>query len=217
GTANGLNVLVEHFVWFRCAGRLLEIIVRRVVDRFAVHDIEERRDRRTIALAMTGPAGDDLSSREGRPIDGLRHLDHLARRNFPRRVGGPVRIVTLEAADAEGGGEDYHRPHELVHGNAFEQLHVLESFFRHLRPLWRPGLRPRLRICAGSLAGRLEHATLYVRVHMTGGSRRYSARGHSAADGRPRHANEPRERRSSNQPRSPRSDQHRVSLSWRAR
>ena len=64
GSANGLNVLVEHFVGFRRAGRLLEIIVRRLVDRFAVHDIEERRDRRTIALAMAGPAGDDLASQK---------------------------------------------------------------------------------------------------------------------------------------------------------
>jgi hypothetical protein len=93
-------------------------------------------------------------------------------------------------------------------------LHVLEGLFRHLRPLWRRGLRPRLRVGARSLARRLEHTIVCGRVHMTGGNHRSSARGHSAAACRPHDANQPRDRRSSNQPRSPRSDLHRVSLPW---
>src|SRR5262249_9052547 len=60
GAANSLNVLVEHLVGGGRAGGLLEEIIRRPVDRFAVHHVERRRDLGTIALAMAGPAADDL-------------------------------------------------------------------------------------------------------------------------------------------------------------
>src|SRR5262245_25620750 len=91
GPANRLDVLVENLVGGRRALRLQEEIIGRPVDWFAVHDIERRCDLRTIALAMTGPAADDLSSREVRLIDGVHHLNHLARGDLPRRVGGPIR------------------------------------------------------------------------------------------------------------------------------
>jgi hypothetical protein len=110
-------------------GRLLEEIVRRPVDRLAVHDIETRRDRGTIHLAMAGPAADDLSSAEVRGVDGVHHLNHLARGHLARSVRGIVRRMTLEAAHAQGGREQPHRAHEFVHGNAFEHLDVLEGGF----------------------------------------------------------------------------------------
>src|SRR5262249_17913669 len=97
GAANSLNVLVEHLVGGGRAGGLLEEIIRRPVDRFAVHHVERRRDLGTIALAMAGPAADDLSSREVRLIDGVHHLNHLARRDLSRSVGGPIPRVTLQA------------------------------------------------------------------------------------------------------------------------
>src|SRR5207244_13503280 len=96
GPANGLNVLVENLVGGRRAGSLLKEVIGRPVDRFAVHHIEARRDLGTIALAMAGPAADDFSSREVRTIDGVYHLNHLARGELSRSVFGPVRRVTLQ-------------------------------------------------------------------------------------------------------------------------
>ena len=127
GAADGLNVLVEHLVGFGRTRCLLEEIVGRPVDRLAVHHIQARRDGGTIHLAMAGPAADDLSSAEVRRIDGVHHLNHLARGHFARSVRGIVRRMTLQAAHAQGSREQPHRAHEFIHGNALEHLDVLES------------------------------------------------------------------------------------------
>jgi len=105
----------------------VEEIVGRPVNRLAVNDIEARRDRRTIHLAMAGPAADDLAPVEVRRIDGVHHLNHLARGHLARSVRGIVRRMTLEAAHAQGGREQAHRSHEFIHGNTFEHLDVLEG------------------------------------------------------------------------------------------
>ena len=42
--------------------------------------------------------------------------------------------MTVPAADAQGAGEEAHSAHELVYGNTFQHLDVLEGHFGHLRP-----------------------------------------------------------------------------------
>ena len=63
-------------------------------------------------------------------IDGVHHLNHLARGHLARSVRGIVRRMTFQAAHAQGGREQPHRAHEFIHGNAFEHLDVLEGLFR---------------------------------------------------------------------------------------
>jgi hypothetical protein len=84
------------------------------------------------------------------PIDGGHHQNHPARGPlfhagiegivFPCAVVGGMAIL---AGQAQGGGEDAHRAHELIHRNSLEHLHVFKNIFRHLRFLGSPRLAAR--------------------------------------------------------------------------
>src|SRR6185436_8473915 len=221
GAADRLDVLVEHLVRLRRARGLDEEIVRRPVNRLAVHDIEARRDRRTIHLAMAGPAADHLASAEVRGVDGVHHLNHLARRDLARRVDGVVGRMTLEAAHAQRGREQPHRAHELVDRNALEHLDVLERLVRRLRALSRAG-QARLRRL-GALACRLRvpraaarrghrRRAFQRRMIRRPGGRRGRADRHPVAAAGERDRHEPRDGGPGhNQPHSPRTRLHGVS------
>ena len=100
---------------------------------------------------MAGVARHDLPSAEAGAVERRHHLHHPARRPLHRVVVGVLRPVAaalvdvaIRAVQAERRGEEPHRAHELVDGNALEHLDVLEDLFRHRRPRRRRlAARPR--------------------------------------------------------------------------
>src|SRR5688500_8826672 len=91
---------------------------------------------------MTGEAGHHLPPAEVRLVDRVDHDHHAAGHLFPRVlvcILGPIAAALVEmtvgAVETGSRGEDAHRPHELIDGNAFQDLNVLEDLFGHLWPL----------------------------------------------------------------------------------
>ena len=139
--AQRANVLFENLVGGRHAGSRCGEDVGRLQHRLAVNPVHRWRCRGTRLTAMAGPARHHVAAVEAGAVDGVHHLDHraggpLARRIvFPLRIGSAGAGVTVAAAQAERGGDESHRPEELVDGNAFQDLNVLERLIRQLRLL----------------------------------------------------------------------------------
>ena len=131
GAAECLHVLVEHLVDRGAAPRRHQDIVG-VERRLTVDHVERRCRGRSVAAAVTGPAGDHLAAAEVVPVDRGNHLHHAARGSLPRRVEcpvhvvGPGRRVAANAVRSDGSRHDSHGQHEVVHGQTLQCLHVLE-------------------------------------------------------------------------------------------
>ena len=106
---------------------------------------EIRHDLGPVVAPVAGEAAHTLLPAEVGAVDGVHHDDHRARllycrgcdrKQFP--IGADSRGMAARAVVAEGGGKHPHRVHELVYGNPFENLDVLENGFRHLRGLFLP-------------------------------------------------------------------------------
>ena len=92
--------------------------------------------------AVARVAADKPPPAEHRLVQAVDHLHHPSRVPFqigviavPRPVAAGFLNVTVGAVQAQGGGKHSHGAHELLDGNALEQLNVLEDRFGQLRPL----------------------------------------------------------------------------------
>src|SRR5450755_3845870 len=85
---------------------------------------------------MTTPASHHLPAVEVVAIDGSHHLDHPSSYQLARIVGSPVDFLGARAGMALGavktqcGAHDAHRSHEVVYGNSYEHLNILEDLIR---------------------------------------------------------------------------------------
>ena len=110
--------------------------------KLAVLQGETRHDLGTVVRPMAGEARHTWLPAEVGAVDVVHHRNHAARpldrRGFDGKritIAADFRRVATTAVIAKGGGKHPHRVHELVHGNPFENLDVLEDDVRHLQAL----------------------------------------------------------------------------------
>src|SRR2546427_5393704 len=91
---------------------------------------------------MTCVAGHNLPPAKIHLVQSADHLHHPPRHLLSRIVVGIARPIaaalfdmTIGAVESQCCGEESHRAHELIDGNALQDLDVLKDFFRHRRPL----------------------------------------------------------------------------------
>src|SRR5690348_4670542 len=133
-----LNILVEDLIGGRCPGSLLGNLLWVLRSRSTILLSQNRRDLGTLRVAMTGVASHLALASEVGPIEGVHHQHHLARRLLLRRIVGIPLPATAACIAMTGGAglirgscKKAHRFHELLHGDALEQLHVFENLIRH--------------------------------------------------------------------------------------
>ena len=87
-------------------------------------------------------AGHGTDTLEVLLIDRIDHQQHSSRCLLERGLLGKVLptfraigSVAIDAVHIRGSSEHAHRVHELVDGNSFDDLNVLEDFFSQLGPL----------------------------------------------------------------------------------
>ena len=131
----------------RLPGRLGKRLARLVGWRRSVQQRDARHDVGLTGAAMTGVAGHHLPPGEAGGVDRGHHPHHPARGPLQVVVVGVLRPVAAALVDVAIGAvepgrrrKEPHRPHELVDGNALEDLDVLEDLLGHRRPLFLPGL-----------------------------------------------------------------------------
>src|SRR5437879_10891767 len=142
-SADGLDVLIQDLL----GGGRLGIgllgnfdVIGIAVGRSAVLLGETRREPRRHVGAMAGIAGDGAHAAEILRVNRLHYEQHLARGLLDGRVFGILRGVaaavlgvTIQAVQAQRGGDEAHRGHEFVHGNSSEYLDVFVYVFGYGR------------------------------------------------------------------------------------